>query len=81
MNHARGFGFTQRDAIVLAVVALMPTPAMIVRYPRSNEPSRRIRCADSLKAIGLALLLSANENRGATVAVRAGEGSPRPTGD
>jgi len=61
---APGPRFTKRDAWVVFAITLVLIPILIVVVRANGEESRRIRCADNLKQIGLAMLLYSNENRG-----------------
>jgi prepilin-type processing-associated H-X9-DG protein len=67
---APGLRFTKRDAWVVFVIALVLIPILTVLLRANSEQSRRIRCADNLKQIGLAMLLYSNENRGQYPRVR-----------
>ena len=70
MEAAPGPRFTRRDAWVVVAIALVLIPILIVVVRANSEASRRIRCADNLKQIGLATLLYSNENRGEYPRVR-----------
>src|SRR5205814_4813463 len=62
-HRRRGFGL----ADLLVVVVLIPLLAVLLMAcrERQHEGSGRIRCSSNLRQIGQAILLYANENKGA----------------
>jgi prepilin-type processing-associated H-X9-DG protein len=64
--------FTPRDLLILAFVVSVLWPAGVHYLRNASEQSNRIRCAQNLRKIGMAIQIYANEN------VRTG-GFPRTT--
>jgi prepilin-type processing-associated H-X9-DG protein len=59
-----------RDVLIVGALALLLAPGLIVLVRSRREASARVTCAANLKALGLALLLYSNENRGSVPRVR-----------
>ncbi|MDQ3441563.1 MAG: hypothetical protein M3478_14565 [Planctomycetota bacterium] len=70
MESGPGRRWMFRDVLIVAAVALLLAPALIVLVRSRREASARVACADNLKGLGLALLLYSNENRGSVPRVR-----------
>ena len=62
---ARYRGLTHADVLVALGVLLLASTLSLAQLARAQETANRIKCANNLRQIGLAILLYSNENRGA----------------
>src|SRR3954468_14718695 len=72
------------DLVVAVVLVLLLSAYSVAQFNRVQETAMRVKCASNLRQIGQAMLLYANENRGAyprtttDVVFRAKAGQPLP---
>src|SRR5439155_1248438 len=69
----------QTDLVALAVLVLLGGTFSLAQINRAQETANRVRCASNLRAIGQAMLLYSNENRGAFPRTTADPDKPTPT--
>ncbi|HRK31600.1 MAG TPA: DUF1559 domain-containing protein [Tepidisphaeraceae bacterium] len=63
MDARKGFGLY--DLLVAACIFILGSIGLLAFAAETREDSRRVRCGNNLRQIGLAMKLYANENRGA----------------
>src|SRR4051794_5255926 len=77
----RSNSFRLADLLVGVLAVLLGAALVLSKEPLAQETQRRIKCASNLRMIGQAMLLYANENRGAypRVLYDKKDANPKPT--